>query len=83
MANGDIGACLDIERRPETIQGNIRHDRLLDVWQNRFELFRRDLSDSCSSCQSCDHVRFCRGDAHHSWDYDNNRPMVCFKDVLF
>jgi len=80
MANGDIGACLDIERRPETIQGNIRHDRLLDVWQNRFELFRRDLSDSCSSCQSCDHVRFCRGDAHHSWDYDNNRPMVCFKD---
>ena len=24
MANGDIGACLDIERRPETIQGNIR-----------------------------------------------------------
>jgi radical SAM protein with 4Fe4S-binding SPASM domain len=83
MANGDIGACLDIERRPETIQGNIRHDRLLDVWQNRFELFRRDLSDSCASCRSCDHVRFCRGDAHHSWDYDNNRPLVCLKDILF
>ena len=39
MANGDIGACLDIERRPETIQGNIRHDRLRDVWEGRFELF--------------------------------------------
>ncbi|MEE0026600.1 MAG: radical SAM protein [Atopobiaceae bacterium] len=83
MANGDIGACLDIERRPETIQGNIKRDRLLDVWQNRFELFRRDLSDSCASCGSCDHVRFCRGDAHHSWDYDNNRPLVCLKDILF
>lgn len=83
MANGDIGACLDIERRPETIQGNIRQDRLREVWENRFELFRRDLSDSCDGCRSCEHARFCRGDAHHSWDYDANRPLVCFKDVLF
>ena len=83
MANGDIGACLDIERRPETIQGNIRTDRLREVWEHRFALFRRDLSDSCETCRSCEHVRFCRGDAHHSWDYDHERPMVCFKDVLF
>lgn len=83
MANGDIGACLDIERRPETVQGNIRHERLRDVWENRFELFRRDLSDSCAECRACEHVRFCRGDAHHSWDYDAMRPMVCFKGTLF
>ena len=83
MANGDIGACLDIERRPETIQGNIRHDRLRDVWEKRFELFRHDLSDLCEDCRSCEHARFCRGDAHHSWDYDANRPMVCLKGILF
>jgi radical SAM protein with 4Fe4S-binding SPASM domain len=83
MANGDIGACLDIERRPETIQGNIRRDRLRDVWEQRFELFRHDLSDSCEECRACEHARFCRGDAHHSWDYDHNRPMVCLKGTLF
>jgi radical SAM protein with 4Fe4S-binding SPASM domain len=83
MANGDIGACLDIERRPETIQGNVRTERLRDVWEGRFELFRRDLSDSCAACRSCEHVRFCRGDAHHSWDYDHNCPMVCLKGTLF
>lgn len=83
MANGDIGACLDIERRPETIQGNIRRDRLRDVWEKRFELFRHDLSDLNPECSACEHARFCRGDAHHSWDYDRNRPMVCFKEVLF
>ena len=83
MANGDIGACLDIERRPETIQGNIRRERLRDVWEGRFELFRHDLSDLNDGCRACEHVRFCRGDAHHSWDYDRNRPLVCFKDVLF
>ena len=40
LSNGDIGACLDIERRPETIQGNIGKDSFVDVWENRFELFR-------------------------------------------
>jgi len=83
MANGDIGACLDIERSPETVQGNIHRKRLRDVWEQRFELFRHDLSDSCAECQSCEHVHFCRGDAHHSWDYDHNRPMVCLKGALF
>jgi radical SAM protein with 4Fe4S-binding SPASM domain len=83
MANGDIGACLDIERRPETIQGNIRRDRFKDVWENRFELFRRDLSEGSSFCQGCEHADHCRGDAHHSWNYDKNEPMLCFKELLF
>jgi radical SAM protein with 4Fe4S-binding SPASM domain len=83
MANGDIGACLDIERRPETIQGSIRRDRLRDVWEKRFEFFRRDLSELNEECRACEHARFCRGDAHHSWDYDHNRPMVCFRGTLF
>ncbi len=83
MANGDIGACLDIERRPEIIQGNIRTDRLLDVWSNRFELFRHDLSDLNDDCKACEHAHFCRGGAHHSWDYDANRPLICFKGTLF
>lgn len=83
MANGDIGACLDIERRPETIQGNIRESRFKDVWDHRFELFRRDLSEGSSFCRGCEHADHCRGGAHHSWDYDNNKPMLCFKDLLF
>lgn len=83
MANGDIAACLDIERRPELIQGNIKTDRLYDVWNERFEIFRQDLSEKCVSCKSCGHRRFCRGDAYHSWDYDQDRPMVCMKDILF
>jgi len=83
MANGDIAACLDIERRPETIQGNIRKERFKDVWENRFELFRKDLSSLSGFCKGCEHENHCRGDAHHSWDYDKNEPMVCFKGVLF
>jgi len=83
MTNGDIGACLDIERRPEVIMGNIRKDRFSDVWNNKFEIFRQDLSDLNEDCRACSHASFCRGGAHHSWDYDNCRPMVCMKDILF
>ena len=83
MANGDIGACLDIERRPDTIQGNIRQDRLKDVWENRFELFRRPLSEHTEMCRDCAHARFCRGDAFHSYDYDRQKPYLCMKGILF
>ncbi len=83
MANGDIGACLDIERRPETIMGNVLRDDFTEVWKNRFEIFRTPLSDLCEECSRCDSRYFCEGGAHHSWDYTNNRPLFCFKNILF
>ena len=83
MSNGDIGACLDIERRPELIQGNIRKERLSDVWRDGFRVFRQDPAESSAACRGCEHRRFCRGDARHSWDYDRNEPLVCFKGILF
>jgi radical SAM protein with 4Fe4S-binding SPASM domain len=81
--NGDIIACLDIEHRPEFIQGNILKDRFKDVWENRFEIFRRDLSEDCEKCRNCSEQKYCHGDAFHTWDFDNNCPQVCFKDILF
>ena len=81
--NGDIIGCLDIERRPEFIQGNILHDRFLDVWENRFECFRRSLADQNETCSSCEYKTFCAGGAHHSYDYDANRQRICLRGILF
>lgn len=83
MANGDITACLDIERRPEFIQGNILRDNFKDVWENKFKEFRRDLSECNEKCRSCSEVEYCHGDAFHTWNFDENSPQVCFKDILF
>ena len=83
MANGDITACLDIERRPEFIQGNILRDNFKEVWENRFEVFRKDLGDENSECAQCSEKEFCHGDSYHSFDFDRRRPEVCFKNVLF
>ena len=83
MANGDIGSCLDIERRKETIQGNIFKDDFTQIWYNGFEFFRTSLADKNDNCRNCSYANFCDGGAYHSWDYNNNKPLVCFKDVLF
>ncbi len=81
MSNGDITACLDIERRPEFIMGNIFKDRFKDVWENEFKIFRNGLS--CENCKACGEYEFCKGGAYHTWNFDENKPNICFKDVLF
>ena len=75
-ANGDICGCLDIENRPELVQGNIRKDRFADVWKNRFELLRRDRTADCVRCQNCRERMLCGGDAAHTWDWNRNEPLL-------
>ena len=82
MWNGDIAACLDIERRPELVQGNIRRDDFADVWQNRFSQFRGDMR-KCGDCAACSDYEFCAGGAFYTWNFDENRQNVCFKGMLF
>lgn len=81
-ANGDILACLDIERRPDLVQGNIRHDRLLDVWRDKFEIFRSDWRHT-GPCANCEHYPVCCGDSFHTWDFDAMEPSLCLKDIVF
>ena len=83
MANGDVGACLDIERSPRTVQGNIFETPFTEIWNNRFELFRQPLSRLCEDCRDCSYERYCAGGAHHSYDYENNRQRICLKGILF
>ena len=83
MANGDIGACLDIERSEKTIQGNIFRDSFTEVWNNRFGIFRQSLAERNETCRSCPARRFCDGDSHHSWDYERDAPRLCMRGILF
>lgn len=83
MSNGDIGACLDIERRAETIEGNILRDDFTEIWNGGFEYFRSELGAKSEKCSRCESFKFCGGGAYHSWDYDRLEQRVCFKDILF
>lgn len=83
--NGDILACLDIERRPELIQGNVlKGDRFSEVWFNKFKPYRsEDLSCRNDKCKNCEHAKYCAGGAFHTYDFDKEEQRICFKDILF
>lgn len=80
-AEGDIVGCLDMERRPEFVQGNIDHDSFTDVWENRFEVFRKNRALTCKLCSTCEYKNECRGDSYHTWNHDLNEPDYCIKKL--
>ena len=82
LCNGDIYSCLDIERREELVQGSIYTDNFIDVWENRFEIFRQDRSAMCKECSECSDRVFCQGDSTHTWDFNKNLPKICLKKLL-
>lgn len=81
MKNGDVGACLDIERRKETIQGNIRDTRFSKIWAEKFQIFRTDYRKK-GICANCKEYKYCCGDSFHTWDFDKNEPCICLKSIL-
>jgi radical SAM protein with 4Fe4S-binding SPASM domain len=81
--SGDIIACLDIDRRPEFVQGNILRDEFYDVWNTKFKCFRKNMCEENDKCKTCSEKRFCRGGSYHSWNFAENRQEICFKNILF
>lgn len=81
-ANGDIRACLDIERRSDLCQGSIYEDKFLDVWDNKFQIFRKNRSRLSKTCSTCTEVMYCRGDSSHTWNYDLSEPDYCIYKMI-
>lgn len=80
LSNGDIFVCPNVPRIPELIQGNIYSDKFSEVWKNKFEFFRnRPLNKECNNCNN---KKYCNGDSLHTWDFENNKPLYCYKKVF-
>lgn len=82
LSNGDIYSCLDIERRPELVQGNIKTDCFAEVWYHKFHEFRSDRYLMNEECSKCPEAQFCRGDSAHTWDYDASKPRLCVYKLI-
>ena len=80
--NGIIGPCLDIERRKDQEYGNVRTDRILDVWENKFDVFRIHKEEKSSKCSVCEHKKNCMGGGYHTWNFDTNEPRICMLEML-
>lgn len=80
LANGDIFVCPDVQRVPELIQGNVRKNDFVEVWENGFQVFRDDEMRKKGKCEKCTYYHSCRGDSVHTWDFKTNSPLFCMKD---
>lgn len=63
LADGSIGACSSI--RADFHQGNIYEDDFMDVWENRFQLYRNREWARQGECADCSFFRYCQGNGMH------------------
>ena len=82
LSNGDIFVCPNVPRRPELIQGNIRKDSFVDVWENKFDEYRHNRKTVNEKCKKCSEYKYCGGDSFHTWNFDDNKPNFCIKEIL-
>ncbi|MBR1698251.1 MAG: TIGR04133 family radical SAM/SPASM protein [Bacteroidales bacterium] len=66
MADGSIAACPSI--RADYSQGNIYRDDFMDVWNNRYQVYRDRSWMRTDECASCKYWRYCRGNGMHLRD---------------
>ena len=81
LSNGDICVCPNV-RNKKLVQGNIKIDSFVDVWENRFQEFRKKRITKNAKCKKCKSFKYCRGDSFHTWNYEEKVPNICMKELL-
>lgn len=79
MADGSIAACASI--RSNYCQGNIYEDDFMEVWENRYALYRRRDWMRKDECKDCRYWRYCRGNGMHLRDDDGNLILCHLKRI--
>ncbi len=72
--DGAISGCTSI--RSDFDQGNIYTDDFIDVWNNRFGIFRDHSALRTGECADCKWWKWCRGNGMHLRDGDG-RLIMC------
>lgn len=74
LSNGSISACPSI--RSNYTQGNIYKDKIMDVWENKFQNYRDRSWMKIDQCGDCKLFRYCEGNGMHLRD-DNGKLLFC------
>jgi radical SAM enzyme (rSAM/lipoprotein system) len=70
LIDGSISACPNINR--SFVQGNIYNDDFMDVWNNRYQIFRNRSWAKQGECTVCKYFKYCKGNGMHMRDESGN-----------
>jgi len=70
LADGSISACPNL--RSNFIQGNIYNDNFMDVWNNKYQVFRNRSWLKQGECAACKYFKYCKGSGMHLRDEKGN-----------
>lgn len=80
MADGTIAACPNL---PQWFsQGNIKSDSFVNVWENRYSIFRNRNWMKKGICENCPEFPVCQGNSLHIWDPETEQPSWCHYNIL-
>ena len=63
LYDGKLASCSNISR--EFIEGDLRSDRIKDIWENRYQRYRDFSWRKTRACSDCDEWDYCHGGAMH------------------
>ena len=76
LIDGRICACPNIDR-DRFSQGSIYEDDFYEVWEKRFEAFRRRGWARTGRCAGCKAWRDCLGNGMHNWHGPSGEVLQC------
>jgi radical SAM protein with 4Fe4S-binding SPASM domain len=79
LYDGGIASCSNIPRA--FVEGNVRTDDILDVWQNRYHKHRTFDWKKVGDCMDCDQWDFCQGGPMHK-RLPDGRMLNCLYEAL-
>jgi len=85
LADGSISACPNLRSR--FIQGNIYNDDFMDVWNNRYQVFRdrswakQAAGAAKAACADCKSFKYCKGNGMHLRE-ENGKLLLCHFNKL-
>ena len=74
LVDGSISACPNL--RSHFVQGNIYCDDFMDVWNNRYQVFRDRSWAKQGICAPCKYFKYCKGSGMHLRD-ENGGLLYC------
>lgn len=80
MADGAIAACPNLPSWMN--QGSLDRDDFIQVWEERYQLFRDRSWTRQGDCAHCPVWRVCRGNSLHLWDQEEKRPYFCHYKIM-